>query len=69
MESKLKNQIFLDGVLYKYTEDINQVRDNCFKCALREICNEKLDVNSKLCSIFYKDEKSNGFFEKIEREG
>lgn len=68
MENKLKNQIFIEGVLFEYVEDV-QKRDNCFKCALRELCNEKLDVNSKLCSIFYKDENSNGFFEKIEREG
>ena len=56
----MKNQIVLNDVVHEFVQDKPRV-DNCYKCSLRKICDEKFD--KFICSMFFDDKIENGYFE------
>lgn len=60
-----KNQIIIDGITYNLISD-KAGKQNCHLCDLKDICQEKLDINSNswLCNIFNTDIDLNGYFVK-----
>ena len=58
MESK--NYIVLNGEIYDFVLD-KPKRMNCFDCDLRILCEEKLDADGQICSLFAKNKDENGY--------
>lgn len=63
MSTRNENFIVLLGVKYNLIPS-KEKKQNCCECDLKQICEEKLDINSMLCKIFDINTKLNGYFKK-----